>query len=50
MKQWSNAEDLIKKLKADFKANGIKATIRKERDSKSRKLIDGLINKLKENE
>lgn len=31
MKNWNNAEELVKNLKADFKANGIKATIRRNR-------------------
>ena len=31
MKNWNNVDELVKNLKADFKRNGIKATVRRER-------------------
>ena len=39
MRKWTNEEDLIQKLKNDFKANAIKATIRRERGGYTTSLI-----------
>lgn len=39
MRNWTNEEDLVTKLKNDFKANGIKATIRRERGGYTTSLL-----------
>lgn len=39
MKNWRTEEELVAKIKADFKANGIKATIRRKRGGWTTSLI-----------